>query len=625
MRRLWIALFALCVTAPPAAADDRPNILWITSEDNGPFLGCYGDPLAVTPNLDGLAARGTRYTNFFANAPVCAVARSTWFLGMPAVTTGTHHMRSKYRVPESCVPYAALIREAGYFVTNNSKTDYNTRTYGAAVWDQCGPRAHFKNRKPGQPFFAVFNTTRSHESSIFPGRNEKRKGAPKVPRVAAEDIVVPPYQVATDEVVMDHRRYYDSMTIMDEQVGQVLADLEASGEADNTIILYNSDHGGVTLRSKRYLYDSGTRVPLIVAFPEKYKDWAPGEPGSVSTRLTQFLDMPRTILALAGIDPPDRMTGRVFLGPDPEAEPETVLLFSNRFDESPDMTRGVTDGRWKYIRNYESDRTRFQMLTYPRTQLGQQSQLREYLAGRTNDLQSAFYQDQPFEELYDTEADPHEIKNLVGDPGSAAKLDELRADLDAHLVAVHDLGFLPETLMEEINLAGGETIHDWAQSPRNFPLDRVMEVAAIAGAGDPAGLDALRAAAADPNETVRFWGVLGLRVLGPDAADARDVLEARTEDEATSVRLAAWAALGKLGDVDRAIDALLEEARTAENEMHQAYALDGVKLLDAPEAYTRDEIAAIKTRGYGERISKLLQMGATMRRPGDSVAPPKWK
>ena len=354
--------------------EERPNILWINSEDNGTYIGCYGDPVAQTPNLDKLAEQGLRYTNCFANAPVCAVMRSSWILGVPAVTTGTHHMRSLYRVPDKLLPYTTLLSEAGYYVTSNGRTDYNNSSFDREIWDEYGRRAHYMNRPEGMPFFHNYNIKATHEGEIF---NEHYPE--KYPHEGSPDdgIIIPPYQVATPENLADWQRVYERVADMDRQVGEFLAELRESGEAENTIVVYCPDHGGITLRSKRYLFDSGTRVPLIIYIPEKWKHLAPGKPGSVIERLVQYIDLPSTFLSLAGAEVPDHMPGRIIMGSSIQPAPENVFLFSDRFVSSPDMSRGITDGRWKYIRNYEPDRPRLQMIYYPLMHRGQMSQLRE--------------------------------------------------------------------------------------------------------------------------------------------------------------------------------------------------------------------------------------------------------
>src|SRR5262245_53510762 len=148
-----------------AGAVQRPNILWITSEDNGPQYGAYGDTYATTPNLDKLAARGFRYRTVWSNGPVCGAARTALITGVYPESNGGEHMRSMVRLPEFMKLYPALLRDAGYYTTNNAKTDYNFAEVGK-VWDELGNTAHWKNRPAGKPFFSVFNIMASHESQI---------------------------------------------------------------------------------------------------------------------------------------------------------------------------------------------------------------------------------------------------------------------------------------------------------------------------------------------------------------------------------------------------------------------------------------------------------------------------
>jgi arylsulfatase A-like enzyme len=600
-RCLFLGVILASFLKPALSADERPNILWITSEDNGPFLGCYGDPIAKTPHLDALAAKGIRYTNAFANAPVCAPARSSWIFGAPAASLGTLHMRSKYRVPRDLFKtYAELLKESGYYVTNNVKTDYNTRSIDeAAIWDESSTEAHHKNGPEDKPFFAVMNSTRTHESRVFPERR------PEETRFADASIELPPYHYPSPEAINDWRMYYEWIARYDEEVGKHLAELEASGKADNTIVVYNSDHGGVTLRSKRFLHDSGTRVPLIVYFPKKWQHLAPAQPGSVSDRLVQFIDMPKTFLSLVGVEIPETMPGHIFLGEHLDSEPDSLFLFSGRFDEAPDNSRAVTDGRWKYIRNFEPDRPRFQMLSFPLQQEGQQAQLEAYRAGLTNPLQSAQYEMQPPEELYDTLNDPHEVNNLVAT--EPKKLKEMRTLLRRHILESHDLGFLPEPLMEQIDLSEETTIYEYGQDPGNYPLERVLDSARLASMQDPGNVHALKKNLADPNESVRYWAALGLRVLGAQAADAEAELEAALLDVSPSVRITAAVALGRIGQRERMAAFLLKEALAAQADKHALWALDGLKLLEIENPFAGMLPAEMDQYNKGRYSSRLVR------------------
>ena len=307
----------------------RPNILWITSEDNSPLLGCYGDTFATTPNLDRFATEGIVFENAFANVPVCAPTRFTILTGMNACSMGTQHMRSRYDIPPFIRPYTRYLQNAGYYCTNRSKTDYNYATDDKSHWDECSREAHYKNRRPGQPFFAVFNITVSHESSIH---NQQ----PRTRHDQAQ-LHLPPYHPDTPEIRQNWAQYYDKVEDMDSQVGEILDELEKSGLAGDTIVFYYSDHGGVICRSKRFVYDSGTHVPMIVRFPDKYRHLAPGKQGSRTDRLVSFVDLAPTVLSLAGIEIPGHMQGEAFLGDRSKPKREYVYLFRGRMDERYDM------------------------------------------------------------------------------------------------------------------------------------------------------------------------------------------------------------------------------------------------------------------------------------------------
>tara|TARA_R110000868_G_scaffold79514_1_gene226241 strand:+ start:2481 stop:4367 length:1887 start_codon:yes stop_codon:yes gene_type:complete len=591
------------------AVGERPNILWIRSEDNGTYIGPYGDKTAQTPNLDKLAEQGLRYTNAFANAPVCAVNRSSIILGIPAITTGTQHMRSRFRVPDSLEPYPTLLKDAGYYLTSYGRTDYNNSSFDKEIFDEYGSTAHYRNRPAGKPFFHVYNILATHEGQIFEIRDYPEEQTP------ADGIVIPPYQVNTPENVRDWQLVYDRVADMDKQVGEYLADLEESGEAQNTIIIYSSDHAGITLRSKRYLYDSGTRVPLIISVPEKWKHLAPAKPGSVLERLVQMSDIPPTLLSLAGAEVPDRMTGRVFMGPSTEPAPETVLLFSDRFVSAPEMRRGLTDGRWKYIRNYEPDRPRFQMITYPLLQHGQLSQVKEYQAGRTTPAQSAFFLPQPTEELYDTQADPYEIKNLAGLPEFADKLRVMGQKLNEQLLVARDAGFIPEPMMAVIDQDTTTTIYDFCQSTESYHLDEIFALANKVQKRDPKMMPELVKNLKHNDPIIRYWSILGLRILGKDAKPAFKDVEGALGDSQASVRINAMITLGNIGQRDKALTLLIKEAKAATTDAHANWALDGIKYLDAPEAIVGFEEKELVKGGDSRTTFRDLESGGTMYRP----------
>ena len=305
---LLLAAALLSLSARSAQTAQRlPNILWITSEDHGPHLGCYGDRFASTPNVDALAAKGMRYAHAWSNAPVCAPARTTLISGMYPPSTGSEHMRSLVAYPRGKQMFPQLLRQAGYYVTNNAKEDYNLEQPGE-VWNESSSKAHWQKRAAGQPFFAVFNSEKSHESRI--------RIRPHVQVHNPAKVRIPAYHPDTPEVREDWAQYYDVVSEADADAGKRLKELSDAGLAEETIVFYYADHGSGMPRSKRWPYNSGLQMPLIVYIPEKFRHLAPPEykAGGESNRLVSFVDFAPTVLSLAGVKPPAWMQGHAFMG-----------------------------------------------------------------------------------------------------------------------------------------------------------------------------------------------------------------------------------------------------------------------------------------------------------------------
>jgi arylsulfatase A-like enzyme len=579
----------------------RPNVLWITSEDNSPYLGCYGDPLAQTPHLDRLAAEGLRYRRAFANAPVCSSARTTLITGMYATSLGAHHHRSRVMIPERFKLYPEHLRKAGYYCTNNSKTDYNLAN-ARQPWDESSNKAHYRNRAAGQPFFAVFNFTTSHESQVAP------KPSKTAFRVAPEKILLPPFHPDTPEIRRDWANYYDQMTLLDTQVGRVLAELDEAGLADDTIVFYYGDHGGALPRGKRNIHDSGTRVPLIVRIPPKWAHLAPAKPGEWVEQPVSFVDLPATLLSLCGVPVPRHYEGRPFLG-DRQAPPrQHVFLYRGRMDERYDTVRAVRDAQFRYVRNYTPHRPWGQHYSYPfQVQPSMRSWFAEFEAGRCNPVQAAYWQPKPTEELYDTAADPFEIDNLTGKPEQAARLAAMRQTLRAEMIATRDTGFIPEAMFAR--LAGNRTIYDYAQSDE-YPIERIIDLAEKASSRNVALLPDLMAALGDPHPVVRYWGAVGCVVLQGQAEPAKAKLLALQGDDWADVRIAAAEALSALGESDAAMAMLAETL--SKGELYESLAaLNALEYIwkaghvDLPRAQSL--VAALELAEPANRITKYLR------------------
>jgi len=582
MKRLLLLLPCLLSLPWFAVAADRPNILWITSEDNSPYLGCYGDPLAHTPNLDRLAAQGVRYRHAFANAPVCSTARTTLITGMYASSLGVQHHRSRVAIPESFKLYPEHLRAAGYYCSNNSKTDYNLAN-ARKPWDESSPRAHYKGRAAGQPFFAVFNFTTSHESQVAP------KGGKSTFRVPPEKIPLPPYHPDTPDIRRDWANYYDQMTLMDEQVGKVLAELEQAGLADDTIVFYYGDHGGALPRGKRNIHDSGTRVPLILRFPPKWAHLAPAKPGEWVNDLVSFVDFPATVFSLCNVPIPAHYEGRPFLGAKKAAPREHVFLIRGRMDERYDTLRAVRDAEFRYVRNYAPHRPWGQHYSYPfQVQPSMRSWFAEFTAGRCNEAQAAYWKPKPGEEFYQLAGDPFEIRNRIAEPPHAARAARLRAALRAEILRTRDTIFIPEGMFAK--LAGDKTIYDYAQS-KAYPLARILDLADQASDRNAANLPAFLAALDDPHPIVRYWAATGCLILAEKAASAKDKLRARLADEWLDVRVVAAEAIARLGEREAAARTIarvlsqgnVHEVLAAQNTLDFMWQAGSVTLAQAKE------------------------------------------
>jgi N-sulfoglucosamine sulfohydrolase len=453
---LWAAAAGRRTHGAAPGSESRPNILWITCEDLSPHLGCYGDKTVATPNIDRLAREGVLYTHAFATTGVCAPSRHALITGMYPTSTYALQMRNlsstsalkEIKDPATrafaatrplyeAVPPAEVrclteyLRLAGYYCSNNSKEDYQFRK-PVTAWDESSRQAHWRNRKEGQPFFAVFNYTVTHESGVFgKGRSPKTVDPNKVP--------LPPYYPDTPIIRTDVAKHYDNIVVLDQQVGKLLEQLEEDGLVDKTIVFFFSDHGDGLPRSKRWVYDSGTRVPLIVRHPDKKGA------GSRRNRLVSFVDFGPTVLSLAGVEVPDHVHGKPFLGEQASAPRQYVYFHRDRNGENRETIRAIRDIRYRYVRNYRPDEPYIKPLSYRDRQAIMQELNRAIEQGTLSEDQWQFSaRSKPIEEFYDTQADPFEIHNLAGDPRHFAKMAQMRAALHDWIAKCNDPLDMPE-------------------------------------------------------------------------------------------------------------------------------------------------------------------------------------
>ena len=541
-------LAALPSGAAPATTQgsaDRPNILWLVSEDNGTFLGCYGDPLANTPTLDRLASRGVLFERCFAQ-PVCAPSRFTLITGMYSVTCGpAEHMRAQGKIPSWLKGFPAYLRKAGYYTSNNAKTDYNSLINIKEAWDASNKTAHWRKRSEAkQPFFSVFNHEVTHESCLFPVEERELNFPPMNPT----KVRIPPYQPDTPEMRADWARYYNHLTLMDQQIAARLKELEKDGLAENTIVFYYADNAGVLPRSKRFLQRSGTHVPLITYFPPKWRHLAPAAPGSRIKDPVSFVDFAPTILSLAGVKIPDYMMGRAFAGSARARPNEYCFSTRDRMDERYDMMRSLMNYRYLYIRNYRPELPYVQRLSYMFQARGYQSWAREAAAGHLTPATAQFWGEKPTEELYDLVADPDNVCNLVSDPAHRQTLKQMRTELTRRVVTIKDNGFIPEGSP----LEGYEA----SRAPGAVPFERVVGLANLASERKVENLPKFSAALDDSNEAIRWWGALGCAMLRDQAAAAEAALRKCLDDQSGAVQAAAADALAQLGHADLALPVL---------------------------------------------------------------------
>ncbi|APY11600.1 sulfatase [Seonamhaeicola sp. S2-3] len=457
---------------------ERPNILWLVTEDMGAYIPPFGDSTVVTPNLSKLANEGVIYPNLYSTSGVCAPSRAAIATGMYPSSIGANHMRTNSYNDEIGVPkYEAvpptdvkmiseLLRKQGYYCSNNYKEDYQFKAPKTA-WDESSPYAHWRNRAANQPFFSVFNFTETHESGLFEpygfreietrhyhsgDRNYKWKnfGASHAKNRMAEedtpvhlskdtDFNIPPYLADTKVTRRDMWKAYNNIAEMDHQIGAVLKQLEADGLLENTIIFFYGDHGGPLPREKRLIYDSGLNTPMIIRFPKKM------HAGTKDNQLISFVDFAPTLLSLIGEEPKPYMQGQAFLGKYKAKERQYIHAAADRFDGFTDAIRAVRDSQYKYIRNYRPEQGYYLPVAYREKIPAMQELLRLKEEGKLNDIQMQWFREKkPVEELFDCKNDPYELNNLAEDPNYKEKLDELSSEMDRWLTEIGDTPNLDE-------------------------------------------------------------------------------------------------------------------------------------------------------------------------------------
>jgi len=568
------------------------NVVWIVIEDASPHVGCYGETLIKTPHIDRIAREGIRCSNAFVTAPVCSSSRSAMVSGMYQTTLGVHNHRSQsssgkgggntayydsYKVPKSVKLIPELFRDAGYYVTNKSKTDYNfiptSTLYHGSDW---------KKAPADQPIFAQFQ--------LKGGKNRKAKG-----HADPAKVVLPPYYPDHPVLRQDWAKYLDSWVKTDEEVGQILADLKKGGRLDSTAIFLWTDHGVSHLRGKQFLYEEGIRVPMIIRLPKKQSA------GTVRDDLVEHIDVAACSLKLAGIKIPGNVQGRDLLASDYKTR-KFVFAGRDRCDETVDILRCVRDFRYKYVRNFMSHVPHAQPSQYKDGKKIVQVMRGLHKKGKLNEQQSRpFAPRRPPEELYDLKNDPHELVNLAQAPKSQERLVAMRKVLYQRMTETRDMGLIPEPILEDVGRKAGNKYLAFLDNDHSVQTLRLIEVITAGEANEGAKLLDF-AESADPS--TRYWAAVWLGVN--KSAKGKATLLKLTADPVPGVRVAAAQALCKLGDLNQL--KLLVKHINDPNLLVGMFALRAIEELgDAGKTYHVAIASAQKSKyEFSRRIARRL-------------------
>lgn len=580
--------------------EERPNVLWIVIEDASANLSCYGETAIQTPNIDALAGEGVRFEHAFTTGAVCSPVRSALVTGMYQTTICSHNHRSQvkkgkgsgnvnyydsYNLPANIQLASKLFENAGYYTTNEKidgstgKTDYNfyaENIYSGTSW---------KDTPAGTPFFT--------QIQLKGGKNRTNLAE-------TENFSLPPYYFEDEIMRTDWKRYLGSWLDTDRDVKNIVADLKAADLYDQTLIVLLTDHGISHLRGKQFLFDEGTKVPLIVKFPGN------SHGGTVRTDLVKHIDILPTSLAYAGIEVPENMQGKDLFSED-YVDQEYIYTARDRCDETTEIIRAVRTSRYKYIRNFLSYRPHAQRNQYKDGKEISKHTRELWESGRLNELQSRFYQPtRPAEELYDLDKDPYEINNLAGDPEFDEVLTGLRNRLYVWMAETNDPALIPEPYLEELGKRYGNKYSAMKQEGLDQLTGRLIT---IIENGEKQNNEALTDACDSEEPAERYWAVTWLGVNGVNSA--MDRMKELTSDPEPSVRIAAQLALYRIDPAYDPIPGLGREVNN-ENRIAGMYAMSAIEQTGIRNDAVRiiAELAAESdyefTRRYGKYLAKII-------------------
>ncbi|WP_162415837.1 sulfatase family protein [Cyclobacterium roseum] len=560
---------------------EQPNILWISHEDLSPIYGCYGDAYARTPYIDSLAKTSIRFTQAFSNAPICAPARSTLITGMYASSLGTQHLRSEIPVPENLKILPEVLKEAGYYTSNNVKTDYNFDHQGR--WDESSREAHWRNRADGQPFFSVFNFMMTHEGPT----NALRECDTESLEVYSDpdQAVLPPHLPDSPKMREIWAHMYDLLAVFDQEVGKLLGQLEADGLLDETIVFVFSDHGHGLPGHKRWLDNAGLQIPFILHVPDKYSHLASNIQASVTDRKVGFVDFAPTVIRLAGAEVPEMMEGKNFLGEAAE-EKEFVFGYRDRADDCYEVSRSVYDGRYLYVRHFMPQLPYYQnaLIFNKGGSYAEINRLRD--RGQLSESVLQLFAPKPVEVVYDLENDPLEQHNLIDQSELAERISGLRQELDEWMIRHRDTGLVTEGIMMEQAKTAGKSVYEIAQGYTPETFRELLEVARMTGEVEEP--ETLIPFFESEESSARFWALVALDAYSGEIGMVLPHLSQLMQDEAPAVAIKAAEIAAKRMNDPQAFEVLERMLKLD----------DAVQVLQA----------AISVRQLGDKAQPLLEV-----------------
>ncbi|CAN5512258.1 sulfatase-like hydrolase/transferase [soil metagenome] len=544
-------LMMSCVSSSPEIPEEElPNILWISIEDLSPIIGAYGDEQAHTPNIDQLAAEGVLYHQAYVPSPICSPTRSSLITGINATSLGTQQLRSDIPLPDYIKTLPQYLADAGYYTTNNSKTDYNFDPSGR--WDENSAQAHWRNRPEGKPFFSVINFMTTHEGRANTlseeEKNELIKGLDY--RHDPGQAKLPPYFPETPEMRAIWAHYYDLTTLVDQQIGEVLAQLEEDGLTENTIVIFFSDHGSGLPRYKRWPYRTGLQVPMVIRVPAKFRHMIDEAPGTETDRLVNLLDLAPSMLRLAKAEVPNTMQGIAFLGENRPAPRQHMVAFRSRADDVYEVSRTVIDGRYLYLRNYMPHQPWIQQSVIFSDEKDSYRVLhRAREEGILPEAGLEMFASKPLEELYDLQEDPYELNNLAQDQKYIQTTEKMRTLLREWILSTRDTDFLHES--EMMLRSQGSTPYQMAHDTAQYNLPQILKAAEKVGDKKISSAE-LRQGLQDDDSGVRYWSALALQAKAVGQSrqvNLQDIaaLRARLQDNSPAVQIAAAEGLCQMG------------------------------------------------------------------------------